>query len=140
MVAAVRELPVAPSRLSAAAGPHNDAAHVLPARDAYRLELAARGAIYGGRADETIVEAHEVEHGWPREDPIVDAFLRFGYGDGDGAIFANDVAVAIERYGLACRTDWAGAHNYMIFALEREQEFGVWEPAVQFDGEVLPVF
>ena len=137
---AVRQLLRTASRVVAATKPHGDVPHVLPARDAYRLELATRGGMFGQEVDDTMADEHHVEHGWPTNAPLVEAFLKFGYDDGEGANFTNHVAVAIERRGIACRTDWNGPHNYMIFALETEREFGVWEPVVEFTGGELPPF
>jgi hypothetical protein len=44
----------------------------------------------------------------------VDAFDKFGFGDGDGANFTDDVAAFINSKGYECDCETWGIHNYMI--------------------------
>ena len=52
---------------------------------------------------------------------ITDAFSKFGFEDGDGPNFTDEVAAAIEAAGpYCCRTQIWGLHNYAIEAIEEE--------------------
>ena len=52
---------------------------------------------------------------------ITDAFSKFGFEDGDGPNFTDEVAAAIEAAGpYRCRTQIWGLHNYGIEAIEEE--------------------
>jgi len=55
-----------------------------------------------------------IEWGWE------EAFYKFGFGDGDGPNFTEEVANFLmgEGYDVDCRT-W-GMHNYMIMDIKRD--------------------
>ena len=66
---------------------------------------------------------------------ISEAFLKFGFGDGDGPNFTHEVVAAIETAGpYRCRTQTWGLHNYAIEVIEEEVEPGTWEAVAEFDG------
>ncbi len=70
---------------------------------------------------------------------IAEAFLKFGFGDGDGPNFTGEVAAAIEAAGpYRCRTQTWGLHNYAIEAIKEEVESGRWVTVAEFDGYTLP--
>ena len=52
---------------------------------------------------------------------ITDAFSKFGFEDGDGPNFTDEVAAAIEAAGpYRCRTQIWGLHNYGVEIIEEE--------------------
>lgn len=70
---------------------------------------------------------------------IAEAFSKFGFGDGDGPNFTDEVASAIEAAGpYRCRTQIWGLHNYGIETIEEEVAPGEWAPVAEFDGHELP--
>ncbi len=70
---------------------------------------------------------------------ITDAFSKFGFEDGDGPNFTDEVASAIEAAGpYRCRTQIWGLHNYGIEAIEAEIAPGEWVRVAGFDGYELP--
>ncbi len=70
---------------------------------------------------------------------ITDAFSKFGFDDGDGHNFTDEVAAAIEAAGpYRCHTQIWGLHNYAIEAIEEEVSPGEWVPVAGFDGYTLP--
>ena len=70
---------------------------------------------------------------------VEEAFSKFGFGDGDGPNFTDEVASAIEAVGpYRCRTQIWGLHNYGIEAIEEEVAPGEWVPVSEFDGHGLP--
>ena len=72
---------------------------------------------------------------------ITEAFLKFGFGDGDGPNFTHMVVAAIEASGpFRCRTQTWGLHNYVVEAIEKEVEPGRWVTVVEFDGYALPAW
>ena len=72
---------------------------------------------------------------------IMDAFSKFGFDDGDGPNFTNEVVAAIEAAGpYRCRTQTWGLHNYAIEAIEEQVEPEKWEAVAEFDGYKLPAW
>ena len=70
---------------------------------------------------------------------ITDAFSKFGFEDGDGLNFTDEVAAAIEAAGpYRCRTEIWGLHNYAIEAIDEEIAPGEWVRVAEFDGYALP--
>ena len=70
---------------------------------------------------------------------IADAFSKFGFEDGDGPNFTDEVAAAIEAAGpYRCRTQIWGLHNYAIEAIEEEVAPEEWLRVAEFDGYTLP--
>ncbi|MYH40383.1 MAG: hypothetical protein F4150_01045 [Chloroflexi bacterium] len=70
---------------------------------------------------------------------IEEAFSKFGFGDGDGPNFTDEVASAIEAAGpYRCRMQIWGLHNYGIEAIDEEIAPGEWAPVAEFDGSELP--
>ena len=70
---------------------------------------------------------------------VTDAFAKFGFEDGDGPNFTNDVAAAIEAAGpYRCRTQSWGLHNYAIEAIEEDVAPDKWVSIAEFDGYALP--
>ena len=70
---------------------------------------------------------------------ITDAFAKFGFGDGDGLNFTDDVAHAIEAAGpYRCPRQIWGLHNYVIEAIEAEVAADEWVRIAAFDGYALP--
>ena len=70
---------------------------------------------------------------------ITDAFSKFGFDDGDGPNFTDEVAAAIEAASpYRCRTQIWGLHNYGIEAIEEEVSPEEWVPVAEFDGYELP--
>ena len=70
---------------------------------------------------------------------ITEAFLKFGFGDGDGPNVTDEVVAAIEAAGpYRCYTQSWGLHNYAIETIEEEVESGVWVTVAEFDGYMLP--
>ena len=70
---------------------------------------------------------------------ITEAFAKFGFGDGDGPNFTDDVAHAIEAAGpYRCPRQVWGLHNYAIEAIEEEVAPGEWVCIAEFDGYALP--
>ena len=70
---------------------------------------------------------------------ISEAFSKFGFEDGDGPNFTNEVVAAIEAAGpYRCRMQSWGLHNYAIDAIDEEVAPGMWETVVEFDGYELP--
>ena len=70
---------------------------------------------------------------------ITDAFLKFGFDDGDGPNFTDEVAAAIEAAGpYRCLTQTWGLHNYQIEAIEQEIAPDSWLCIAEFDGYLLP--
>ena len=68
-----------------------------------------------------------------------EAFAKFGFEDGDGPNFTDEVAAAIEAAGpYRCRTQIWGLHNYAIEAIEEEVALGEWVRVAEFDGYELP--
>ena len=56
---------------------------------------------------------------------ITDAFAKFGFEDGDGHNFTDDVAAAIDAAGpYRCPRQIWGLHNYQIEAIEEETRTG----------------
>ncbi len=48
-----------------------------------------------------------------------DAFDKFGYGDGDGLVMTEYVALTLEHAGFDVRTSRWGLHNTIINSIER---------------------
>ena len=47
-----------------------------------------------------------------------EAFDKFGFGDGDGPNFTDEVAGAIQgKFGYECQLDTWGIHNFMIMSI-----------------------
>lgn len=70
---------------------------------------------------------------------ITEAFSKFGFGDGDGPNFTDEVVSAIEAAGpYRCRAQVWGLHNYGIEAIEEEIAPGEWVTVTEFDGYALP--
>ena len=70
---------------------------------------------------------------------ITDAFSKFGFEDGDGLNFTDEVVAAIEAAGpYRCRTQIWGLHNYGNETIEEEVAPGDWVPVAGFDGYELP--
>ena len=70
---------------------------------------------------------------------ITDAFSRFGFDDGDGLNFTDEVVAAIEAVGpYRCQTDAQGLHNYAIEAIDEQVAPGRWGRIAEFDGYSLP--
>ena len=70
---------------------------------------------------------------------ITDAFSKFGFGDGDGSNFTDEVASAIEAAGpYRCRILNEGLHNYAIEAIEERVAPDEWVARAEFDGYALP--
>ena len=70
---------------------------------------------------------------------ITDAFAKFGFADGDGHNFTDDVAAAIEAAGpYRCPRQIWGLHNYVIEAIEEERAPDEWVRIAEFDGCTLP--
>ena len=70
---------------------------------------------------------------------ITEAFLKFGFGDGDGPNFTDEVVAVIEAAGpYRCRTQNWGLHNYAIEVIEEKVEPGKWVLVAEFDGYTLP--
>ncbi len=68
---------------------------------------------------------------------ISEAFSKFGFDDGDGPNFTDEVVAAIEAAGpYRCRTQSWGLHNYAIEAIEEEVTPGEWVAVAEFDGYV----
>lgn len=64
---------------------------------------------------------------------IVEAFSKFGFDDGDGPTFTNEVVDALEEAGYQCELVGGGLHNRYIGT--------VWEGGdliAEFDGYELP--
>lgn len=49
-----------------------------------------------------------------------EAFNKFGFGDGDGLNFTDDVAMFIHRLGYECVCETWGMHNYMIMDIKKD--------------------
>ena len=77
-----------------------------------------------------------------RHDPAIPrSAAKFGFEDGDGPNFTDEVAAAIEAAGpYRCRTQIWGLHNYGIEAIEEEVAPGEWVPVAGFDGYDLPLW
>ena len=72
---------------------------------------------------------------------ITEAFSKFGFGDGDGPNFTDEVVSAIEAAGrYRCRTQIWGLHNYGIEAIEEEVAPDEWVVRAEFDGYALPAW
>ena len=72
---------------------------------------------------------------------ITEAFSKFGFGDGDGPNFTDEVVAVIEAAGpYRCRTQAWGLHNYAIEAIEEEVEPGRWGTVAEFGGDALPAW
>lgn len=72
---------------------------------------------------------------------ITDAFAKFGFGDGDGPNFTDEVAAAIEAAGpYRCLTQTWGLHNYAIEVIDEEVAPGEWVRIAEFDGYELPLW
>ena len=70
---------------------------------------------------------------------ITEAFSKFGFGDGDGPNFTDDVVAAIEAAGpYRCQTGVQGLHNYAIEAIEEHVAPNEWAPVAVFEGYTLP--
>ncbi len=70
---------------------------------------------------------------------ITDAFAKFGFGDGDGPNFTDEVAAAIEAVGpYRCETQTWGLHNHAIVAIDKQLAHGQWLRVAAFDGYELP--
>ena len=70
---------------------------------------------------------------------ITDAFAKFGFEDGDGHNFTDDVAAAIEAAGpYRCPRQIWGLHNYVIEAIQEERAPDEWVRIAEFDGYTLP--
>ena len=72
---------------------------------------------------------------------IADAFAKFGFADGDGPNFTDEVAAAIEAAGpYRCQSQTLGVHNYLIVAIDEEVAVGEWVRIAEFDGYELPTW
>ncbi len=70
---------------------------------------------------------------------IIDAFSKFGFDDGDGPNFTDEVVAAIETAGpYRCHTRVWGLHNYAVETIEEEVKSGTWVRVAEFDGYALP--
>ena len=70
---------------------------------------------------------------------ITDAFLKFGFDDGDGPNFTDEVVSTIKAAGpYRCRTRDGGLHNYSIEAIEEKVSPDRWVRVAEFDGYALP--
>ena len=69
-----------------------------------------------------------------------EAFEKFGFGDGDGPNFTDEVAEYLEELGYKAECGTAGMHNYMIFNLYDASGKDVLEGMGQDDNirEILP--
>lgn len=68
-----------------------------------------------------------------------EAFSKFGFEDGDGPNFTDEVVSAIEAAGpYRCRTGIQGMHNYAIETVEEEVAPEEWVRVAEFDGYALP--
>ena len=114
----------------------------LPAIDAARIEVAAGWARHGiDDGDEPdlgtlLLGRYRGAADW-RMDGInpVDAFVKHGFGDGDGEVLTDDVAAMLEAMtGWCAATVWRGAHNCVIVSLDEEQAFDDWRAVYQFDA------
>ena len=113
----------------------------LPGIDVVRVEVAADWVRHGlGEEDEVdlgvlLLGRYRSRSDW-RGDGVnpVDAFVKFGFGDGDGEVFTDDVGALIEAMtGWCAFTTWMGAHNCVISSLDEEMGFGDWRAVYQFD-------
>lgn len=70
---------------------------------------------------------------------ITDAFAKFGFGDGDGPNFTDEVVAAIEAVGpYRCHAQTWGMHNYAIVAIDEQVQPDGWLRVAAFDGYELP--
>ena len=112
----------------------------LPGIDAVRIEVAADWARHGAGEEEPdlgmlLLGRYRSRSDW-RADGVnpVDAFVKHGFGDGDGEVFTDDVGALIEAMtGWCAGTTWMGAHNCVIASLDDESGFGDWRMVYQFD-------
>ena len=120
---------------------HSGHVQGLPGIDAVRVEVAADWARRGvGEEDEADLGAlllgrYRSRSDW-RADGVnpVDAFVKWGFGDGDGEVFTDDVGALIEAMtGWCAGTTWMGSHNCVIASLDEEMGFGDWRMVYQFD-------